>query len=85
MSFAALKRRLRVGTSVTLIAHPRPYDALDVPREIVRVQSNAVAFESHLRGKPPVWLYWPDKAADVAIDGDQFTVRGMVFRIEAPA
>lgn len=55
MTFAELKRRLKVGVSVTLIDTNRPHKYLGLTRKIALAQTNAIKFDNES------WLHW-DKA-----------------------
>jgi hypothetical protein len=94
MSFAEIKRRIDVGTSVTCTHHGThgPGDTmrwgngertLPFTREVAVRQGNAVAFAEPLANGGKSWLYWP-KASEVTINADDsFTLNGMTFRIGA--
>jgi hypothetical protein len=77
MSFAELKRRLRVGVKLKLVRHDwaRPGGKLNVGdvREIAQVQSNAIAFATPLSDSGLSWLYW-GKADQYRIDECGFDV-----------
>ncbi len=82
MSLAELKRRLQVGTIVTMTQHSydenimnRPTPLLDIPRKVKVVQSNAIQFEPHREGSSGSWLYWP-KSSQVMYNSisNEFTI-----------
>ncbi len=67
MTVAALKRRITVGTRITMTQHwlndcqsPRARP-LPVTRAVVKVQGNAIVFEAWPGDDPSKvsWLYWP--------------------------
>jgi len=66
-NLAQLKKKLIVGTVVTLIRHdwyPQG-NLIGKQRKIKTVQTNAVQFEPSESGKEGSWLHWP-KAAEVS-------------------
>lgn len=75
MTFAALKRKLTVGTTLTMVSHDWfPNGPLiGIPRKIKTVQTNGIQFEPHQEGKQGSWLYW-GKASEYTITEDCFTV-----------
>lgn len=93
-TLAGLKRVLRPGVVVTLLRRERPpspggVDATGIPRRVVQVQNNAVAFEPiRPHSDKPSWLYWP-KAGEVSFAleapgaAQLFTMRGLTYRIES--
>lgn len=70
MSFAALKRKLVVGTKLELVQSP----FANAPRPLVieKVQTNAIAFagDEYTKGRLS-WLYWP-KANEIEVTEDGF-------------
>jgi len=82
MSLAALKRRIRVGTRLTVEAHSNPRAAaiVGVTRTVEAVQQNAVALTS-TDGGPPSWLYWPPAKEVEMIDAHRFAVSSRGTRI----
>lgn len=95
-TLAGLKRALRVGTAVTLVRREHPvlpggYDATGVRRRVVKVQTNAVAFESiRPDTDKPSWLYWPAAnevsfALEAPGAAQLFTAKGLTYRIESGA
>lgn len=70
-SLADVKRRAVVGAHVTVSCEA--WNWTDIPRQIVKVQTNGVWF-SPLPGKDrPSYLAWPT-AAFIRVDGDSFVV-----------
>lgn len=53
------KRKLKIGSKLKLIWALYPNKLLQVEREIVKVQTNAIAFNPILDQKGPSYLTWP--------------------------
>ncbi len=70
-TLAELKRKLTVGTIVTMTRHDwYPGGALiGLPRKIKHVQGNAIQFEPHKEGGSGSWLHW-EKANEYRIISD---------------
>lgn len=68
-TFADVKRALQVGVTVTMVRHDwYPNGKLmNVPRKVIKVQSNGVQFEGGS------WLHFP-KASDIAVHERGFSV-----------
>ena len=73
-SFADLKRKLTVGTVVTLVSTPFPHKYVGVPRKIAKVQTNGICFEPALGNAQGGWLHWDKGAKAVALTADGFIV-----------
>ena len=69
-NLADVKRRCKLGVVVTMTQHDLLPNGklINVPREIVHVQTNAIQFAGGS------WLYWP-KAGQVTVeDHDKFSI-----------
>ena len=70
-TFADIKRALQVGATVTMLAHDwfPTGKLINVPRKVVKTQSNAVQFEGGS------WLYWSKAGDYTCLSENCFKVR----------
>ena len=66
---ADIKRRCQVGTKLILIYHADPAVSTPIDREIVKVQTNAIAMSPWPGRSAPSWLAW-GKASELRVDDD---------------
>jgi len=72
-TLADVKRKMKVGLVFRCEHHPRP--EISGPREVVKVQQNAIAYLFEKPGmteRQKGWIYW-GKASQVKVHGESIT------------
>lgn len=66
---ADIKRRCQLGTKLMLIYHIDPAVQVPIDREVIQVQSNAIAMSPWPGRSAPSWLYW-GKASELRVEDE---------------
>lgn len=70
-TFSEFKKQMRVGLVFRCEHHERP--AISGPREVVKVQTNAIAFKWGPEGKTG-WFYYPKSVKEVSVKENSITL-----------